>query len=98
MKYILIALIAIIIILLITNPSYKKFEQYTSDIELTHHYDNSVIIHKAIRQRISNYFIFSTYRIRWIDYNDTEDDFQYNAIPKKYQTYLGILGNFYFTH
>lgn len=85
-KWILIGIGAILLILIVTNPSSNRYDEYlkangfklegiTNDYtqEDTHPYWG----------RASNYFIFSTFK-----YNDGS----YGYIPDRH---VGILGNFY---
>lgn len=84
-KKIQIAILSIIAVFVITNPSLKRFEEFAP----SQYSSENVVREKFITSRINNYFLFSIFEVKVI----TRDGGYYY---RQVGTYVGYLGNFYF--
>lgn len=84
-KYILILLSVILFICALANPSYERFKEFTPYRATTKHY--------ALRQRLHNYIIYSTYVVKYTDI--IKDDEGIESTQQDSAKFIGILQNFY---
>lgn len=73
--------LGVLLILILLNPSYTSFKEYTTDVNTTRK--------RMICRRISNYLIFSVYQSQIVVWDEGE----YVYEPSK--KYIGIWMNFY---
>ena len=81
LKYMIGILTVFLVIMIMGNPSYNKFKEFTPDVTTKKHY--------ALRKRVTNYLIYSVYEIQRFDLDDY-DEFQSTT-----QRYIGFMMNFY---
>lgn len=89
LKIIGCGIISVFIVLTVTNPSLKNFKEHIGD--------NDWKPYVLTFQRESNWLIFSTYRVSYMQYDqyadsDTDKEYELNKITG---TYTGFFLNFY---
>ena len=72
-----------IVILILTNPTYSKFKEFTPDYSNREHF--------VLRTRIHNYLIYSVYEKSIVQYDD--ENYSRNILSS--ERYIGIFLNFY---
>ncbi|MBS1744002.1 MAG: hypothetical protein JST81_13295 [Bacteroidetes bacterium] len=82
-KSVILILSFCIITLILTNPTYSKFKEFTPDYSNREHF--------VLRTRIHNYLIYSVYEKSIVQYD--EENYSQSLISS--QQYIGILLNFY---
>jgi len=84
-KKLLIAVVGILAIFIITNPSLSDFNEFAPS-----QFDGVINDNKIHTSRVKNYFVYSIFKVQAIE--DLKHKFFYQ---KEYRFY-GVFGNFYY--
>lgn len=82
LKIISMILLGVLVIMILMNPGYDSFKEYTPARSTTKHH--------ALRKRLNNFLIFSLYEVNYTDWDEYSEDYKSSS-----KRYLGILKNFY---
>lgn len=86
-KPILITIAFILLLFVLTNPSYKDFKAFSQDYDI-HTKQLLMLWHEPVHRKLKDYFVYSIYEMKIMVYNDGE------VKQSESHTYVGILGNF----
>ena len=93
LKYVAVFIAAILLVLIVTNPSVKQFKEYIGERDWQY-FD-------VTYKRTNNYFIFSTYSFSYSKRNNVNGGFSreyhltQNELIVASGNYTGVLYNFY---
>jgi len=94
LKLVLTPLLLIVVILLVTNPTYSDFTNFSAKYENANT-ANTEMYHKYVRVKEANYFIASTYTIQEYNITKEEDSNTRTVNMISSHKYIGVFSNFF---